>query len=57
MPIHFREGFEETMRMNVMRQIIIKSEQTYTPSDQESLRAAIENIANEMDEILNHYFF
>ena len=48
MPILFREGFEETMRMNVMRQIIIKSEQTYTPSDQESLRAAIENIANEI---------
>ena len=41
MPIPFREGFKETMRMNVMRQIIIKSEQTYTPSDQESLRAAI----------------
>ena len=48
MPIPFREGFEEIMRMKVMRQIIIKSEQTYTPSDQESLRAAIENIANEI---------
>ena len=36
------------MRMKVMRQINIKSELTYTPSDQESLRAAIENITNEI---------
>ena len=31
-----------------MRQINIKSELTYTLSDQESLRAVIENIANEI---------
>ena len=43
-----REGVEDTMRMKVMGQTNIKSQQTYTRSDQEGLRAAIENIASEI---------